>query len=230
MNKDLFTVREEEIFKALKELQNCDFVIIGGYAVNAYTLPRFSVDCDMIIKDENELRKIEVILLKLGYKATAVPHQAPYSGGFYRYEKEVYKGLAVSMDILVQSVSDRGTRVVFLADWVFANSKIRVLKGKTINEELKLRIINSDALIVMKAIFCRQTDIRDVFMMLPNARDKAWIKSEISARYSLNDRLSKIMQLVNSRQFKDGLFGVYGQFDLKTFEKHMKELESLRES
>jgi hypothetical protein len=49
-------------------LKGCDFVIIGGYAVNAYTLPRFSVDCDIVIKDENELRKIEEVLLGLGYE------------------------------------------------------------------------------------------------------------------------------------------------------------------
>ena len=53
-------VREQEIFETLRKLRNCNFVIIGGYAVNAYTLPRFSVDCDLVVKDDVE--KVKKIL------------------------------------------------------------------------------------------------------------------------------------------------------------------------
>ena len=49
---------------------------------------------------------------------------------------------------------------------------VKILKGKTIAEELKLRIINIDALLVMKIISYRSTDIRDLFMMFPNAKNK----------------------------------------------------------
>jgi len=48
-------LREKEIFKTLKKIRNLKFIVIGGYAVNAYTLPRFSVDCDIVIKDRDEL-------------------------------------------------------------------------------------------------------------------------------------------------------------------------------
>ena len=65
-------------------------------------------------------------------------------------------------------------------------------------------------------------------MMMPNAENKGWIKSELSSRYDLNDRLSKIIEKVNSKQFKDGLSGVYGGFDQKTFDKHKKALIALQ--
>ena len=52
---DLFQLREKEIFETLKKLKNQKFVLIGGYSVNAYAMPRFSVDCDIVIKDEIEL-------------------------------------------------------------------------------------------------------------------------------------------------------------------------------
>ena len=48
-------LREKEIFEMLKKIKKRKFVVIGGYAVNAYTLPRFSVDCDIVIKDNDEL-------------------------------------------------------------------------------------------------------------------------------------------------------------------------------
>ena len=120
------------------------------------------------------------------------------------------------------------TGVAFAADWIFANSKPRVLKGKTIAEELKLRIIDVDALLVMKIISCRATDIRDVFMMIPAADDTSWIKSQITQRYDLKDRIAKIIEKVNSKQFKDGLSGVYGGFDVKVFEKHKKALFAIQ--
>src|SRR3989338_6890807 len=95
---NLFSLREEEIFKALKDLRDCDLVIIGGYAVNAYTLPRFSVDCDIVLKDEKELRKIEKILLSRGYKPEVAFVDAPYSGSFSRYKKKLENDFMVSMD------------------------------------------------------------------------------------------------------------------------------------
>jgi len=227
MIKDLLTLREEEIFKALKELKNGDFVIIGGYAVNTYVLPRFSVDCDLVIKDENELKKIEKILLRMGYKKEKLPQEASYSGNFSRYEKKLDNNFAVSMDILIGKVTDRMTGAVFTTDWIFENSGIKILKGKTIAEELKMRIINLDALLVMKIISGRSTDIRDVFMMFPYAKDKAWIKSEIQARSDFQDRIIKIIEKISSKQFKDGLSGVYGYFDQKVFEKHKNAILSL---
>ncbi|MFA5797297.1 MAG: hypothetical protein WC916_04645 [Candidatus Woesearchaeota archaeon] len=224
MIKDLFSLREGEIFNTLKELRDCDFSIIGGYAVNAYTLPRFSVDCDIVIKDETVLRKIEKILLKVGYKKEKLPQEAQYSGNFSRYEKKLSNNFAVSMDILISHVTDRMTGVVFAADWIFENSSMQLLRGKTITEELKMRILHIDALLVMKMISCRSTDIRDVFMMFPNAKDKEWIKSEISLRYYFKDRITKIIEKISSKQFKDGLSGVYGYFDQNVFEKHKKAI------
>ena len=218
---NLFSLREEEIFQTLKALSDSHFVVIGGYATNAYTLPRFSVDCDIVVKDELELKKIEKTLLKIGYKkqTNAV---LQYSGSFARYEKQLENNFRVSMDILIQIVTDRGTGAKFTADWVFENSKIRLLKGKTINQELKVRIINIDALLVMKIISCRPTDIRDVFMMLSNAVNKEWIISQVMERYDFEDRMHRIIEKVDSAQFKDGLSGVYGYFDPKVFEKHKK--------
>ena len=51
-------LRENEIFETLKSIKDNDFIVIGGYAVNAYTLPRFSVDCDIVIRNHKELKEI----------------------------------------------------------------------------------------------------------------------------------------------------------------------------
>ncbi len=221
---DLLQIREREIFNTLKELKGLKLVIIGGYAVNAYTLPRFSIDCDIVIKDDNELSKISSKLKALGYTRKSEKTELPYHGKFERFEKEIKTDFKVSVDILAGDVFDRQTNASFSSEWIFKNSSIKMLRGKTISEKLKIRIINADALFVMKAISCRASDIRDVFMLAPHLQNKEWIKEEVSKRHDFNDRLSKIREKINSKQFRDGLQGVFGLVDEKAFEKHRKAL------
>lgn len=211
----------------LQKLQDCDFVVIGGYAVNAYTLPRFSIDCDIVVKNKEKLQKIEEILERQRYQAVNSVRKALYTGDFKRYEKRLEQAFKVSMDIMIENVTDRLTGAIFNAAWIFQHSHRGLLKGKTISEELRIRIINLDALLVMKITSCRPTDIRDVFMMLPKAANKEWIQTEVAQRCDFRERLSKIMILVNSRQFQNGLAGVYGYLDKKLFEKHQEAVRKL---
>lgn len=226
---DKLSLREKEIFEALKKIKQFKFVVIGGYAVNAYTLPRFSVDCDLVIRDHAELHKIEKILVDSGYQKMKGVSNLPYHGKFERYEKEIAQNFRVSMDVLIEEVLDRQTNARFSAEWVFENSKIRILRGKTINEELKLSIINPEALIAMKMISCRSTDIRDVFLLINSTRDKTWIRKEVSERHDFNERLSKLIAEIASKQFKDGLQGVFGVIDEKIFSRNKKMIEKLKE-
>ena len=219
---DLLQLREEEILLTLNKILKYEFVLIGGYSVNAYTLPRFSVDCDIVVKDKAELKKIEKELIKLGYKKVKSDSHLSYHGKFLRYEKEIKSNFGVSVDILFDKILDRQTNSTFDADWVFENSKIREIKGKTVQKKLKLWAIGIDALIVMKMVSCRSTDIRDVFMLIPQAKDIDWIKKEISKKYDFKNRFGKIKDKVTSEKFKDDLQGVYGHIDKSVFEKHKK--------
>ena len=222
-----FQLREKEIFETLKKIKNLKFCIIGGYAVNAYTFPRFYVDCDIVVKSREDLDEIENKLVELGYSESKETSEAPYHGNFKRYIKEISKDFAVSLDILIGEVLDRQTKATFSADWIFDNSKIRTLRGKTIAEELKLRIINLDALFVMKTISCRSTDIRDIFLLVVDIKDKKWVIEEICKRYNFEDRLKRVKDEITSKQFKDGLQGVFGKIENKIFDKHKNLILSL---
>ena len=224
---ELLQLREKEVFDALKKIKSQRFVIIGGYAVNAYTLPRFSVDCDIVTEDKASTAKITKELEKLGYKKAQDTDFGPYSGDFARYEKTIMKNFMVSFDVLIKNVYDRQTKAIFSAEWVFKNSALRTLRGKTITEELKLRIVNPEALVVMKFVSCRNADIRDVFMLIPQAKDAEWIRKEVSERVDFVDRFSKIKEKIASGQFKDNLQGVYGYIDKRLFEKHKKAVLEL---
>lgn len=221
-------VREKEIFETLKKIKGYDFVVIGGYAVNAYTLPRFSVDCDIVVKDSVELKKISKELEKTGYvKKEENKIQAPYTGEFLRYEKEIRKNFSVSIDILIGVVFDRQTNVKFSAGWIFKNSKNRMLKGKTISENLKLMVIDIDALMVMKFISSRNTDIRDIFMLVDKLEDPFKVVKEINSFHNFNQNFLKIKQIITSKDFKNNLQGVFGYIDIKIFDKHKKKFLGL---
>ena len=218
-----FPIREKEIFETLKKIKKNNFVVIGGYAVNAYTLPRFSVDCDIVIKDRNEMKEIKESLIELGFhKEKNSSEEVQYEGNFERYEKDLSKNFKVSIDILIGVVFDRLTKSKFTADWVFDNSALKNLQGKTISEQIELRIINVDALFAMKLISCRQTDIRDIFLLINSIKDKAWVRKEVSLRYDIKERLSKALGKINSKQFKDELQSVFGMVDDKSFERNKK--------
>lgn len=224
-------LREKEIFETLKKLKKFSFVIIGGYAANCYALPRFSVDCDIVIKNNKEAAKICKELEKLSYnKEKSGKTDAPHHGGFIRYEKEIGSNFKVGMDILIEYVLDRQTNATFSADWVFENSDLRLLKGKTIIEQLKLRVINSDALFAMKFVTGRTSDIRDVFMLALKVENFEWAKEEISKRYDFRESFEKIKSKITSPKFKDNLQGVFGFIDEKLFERHKKALLGIKNS
>jgi len=217
-----FQIREKEIFETLRKLRNFEFTLIGGYAVNTYTLPRFSTDCDIVVSDKKNSEKIERNLISFGYKESRNKNETPYDGKFKRYEKKLKENFYISVDILIGGVLDRQTNSFFPAKWIFEKSRIRILRGKTIMEKLKLRIINIDALFVMKMISCRLTDIRDIFLLVASIENKEWIKKQITERYDFENRFKKLKKEITSGQFKDNLQGVFGVIDKNIFEKHLK--------
>ncbi|HVC58533.1 MAG TPA: hypothetical protein VND15_03610 [Candidatus Acidoferrales bacterium] len=223
---DPLQLREHEIFETLKRLKGLDFVIIGGYAVNAYTLPRFSVDCDVVVEDADGADRIGTVLLACGYGKESLAKGSSFAN-FARYEKSIGAPFKVSFDLLIGEVLDRQSKAAISADWIFRNSRTMVLRGKTITEKLEARIINLDALFVMKMISCRSTDIRDLFMMATAMGDTGWIRAEVSSRYDFGERLKKLVGAITSKKFRDGLQGVYGFIDDKTFQKSVDAIESL---
>ena len=221
-------LREKEIFETLKKIKDVNFVIIGGYAVNPYTIPRFSVDCDIVLNNEEDLKKLFSSLERNGYIKIDTPKvELPYHGDFMRYEKNIIKDISASFDILFKEVFGRRDKISFHADWIFKNSSLILLKGKTIIDKLKLKVINVDALIVMKFISCRGTDIRDIFMLITKAKDLKWIKNEIIKKSNFDEKFKIIKGKVISKDFRNALQGVYGVVDDKTFENYKKTLLEL---
>ena len=64
-------------------------------------------------------------------------------------------------------------------------------------------------------------------MLMPQAKDRKWIKEEVSKRYNFEDRFIKIRDKITSEKFKNDLQGVYGYIDENIFNKHKKAVLEL---
>src|SRR3989344_2895826 len=103
---ELLQLREKGIFDTLKAMRHFSFVVIGGYAVNAYALPRFSVDCDIVVDEYSQLAGIEKKLVELGYKKVNARVSAQFHGDFKRFEKATSPGTNISIDVLYKQILD----------------------------------------------------------------------------------------------------------------------------
>ena len=223
---DKFAAREKEVFAALEALvhSKCEFAVIGGYAVNAYALPRFSVDCDLVAS-ENGASKIGKELLSCGFHRVPPPKHAPCVN-FVRLEKELLPDIIAAFDILYEEVHDRQSGATFTAEWVFPHSSLVSLPAKTFAGQMKVRVVDADALFVMKFCCARATDIRDIFMLCDKVKDWEWVRGELAARLDLAAQHRKIMQKVSGTEFRNDLGGVYGYVEPAAFGKRLKILES----
>ncbi len=230
LSPGLFGLRESEIFECLQALRGQKFTIIGGYAVNAYALPRFSIDCDIVCETKTGEMRITAMLEKRGFKKTAASENAAYHGNFARLEKTLEHGFKASFDILTGSVFDRQSGATFSAQWVFEHSEEKTLRGKTVAKSVKARTISCDGLLAMKIACGRTSDLRDVFMLAPLADNAAEIRREIESRTPLAPAAKKALALFESRQFKNNLEGVFGFVDEKTFQKNQTAARKLLET
>jgi hypothetical protein len=205
--------REALILQVLKELPK-DVVLIGGYAVNAYVPPRFSIDCDIVVLED--VADTKKTLEKHGFKETEKGN-VPY-GGYIRFVRE---GIKVSFDLLLNSVLDRDSGIVFEGNLFKQYSKERVTVGRANPIRIKMKIADPELLFSMKFVSARRQDIRDIFMLSGTEIDWNLIKEIIKRKCGeklTEERAKLIKAKVTSKQYRDSLHGAFGRIPDKTFD------------
>lgn len=212
--------REGVIIRTLQRLPREDAVLIGGYAVNAYVPPRFSIDCDLVVLGSSS--KLESLLREEGFRKVGegdVSH-----GGYVRYEMEKVK---VSFDLLKNSVVDRDTKIVFEGDLFQKYSAERKTIGRSVPTRIRMRIVDPELLFAMKFVSARRQDVRDMFML--SGADLNWdLVSELvsakCARELIGKRSRSISRDVQSESFSDSLHGPFGRIPNERFELCKRKL------
>jgi len=216
-----FELREREIFRIFEKIKKFSkIVLVGGYALNAYTeFPRFSVDCDLVVQDGNNTLNILTILKKEKFKTIEEQES------FVRLERRIDNS-KVGIDLLIGKIIDRLSGIVFEFSDIFQESKIMELVAKS-NPELKtnFRVASPEVLFLMKFASLRKQDIRDIFMLSSHKLNKSKIKNLIKKHFSdtlFNARKEELKKLMMSKGFTNSLQGVYGKLPEEFVEKNKR--------
>ena len=205
--------REVIILESLRELPKTA-VLIGGYAVNAYVPPRYSIDCDLFVFEG--IQQIEKILLTKGFEQTE--KGKVHCGEYLRFVRKTDK---VSFDLLQNAVLDRETGISFEGSFFEQYSKERFTVGRASPIRIKFRIADPELMFAMKFVSARRQDIRDVFMLSGTRLDLDLIKAIVKKKCSLElieKRATSITETVTSIRYRDSLHGAFGKIPDKTFE------------
>jgi hypothetical protein len=223
----MLDARESIIIKTLQKLlPREDVVLIGGYAVNAYVPPRFSIDCDLVVLGSSS--KLESRLKEDGFRKTA-EGDVSY-GGYVRYEM---KNVKVSFDLLENSVVDRDTRIVFEGELFKKHSAERTTVGRSVPTRIRMRIVDPELLFAMKFVSARRQDVRDMFMLAGATLNLDFVRELLSAkcdRKLMGERSRTIMRDVQSKNFRDSLHGPFGRIPDERFELCRRRLVEFLES
>ena len=212
--------REKVVLETLEKLSKQSVVLIGGYAVNAYVPPRFSIDCDLVVLGSP--RTIEDRLKKEGF-VKAKSGDVSY-GSYIRYEKEPSK---VSFDLIFNSVVDRDTQISFESELFKKYSAERTTVGRIAPIRIRMAIADPELLFAMKFVAVRRQDVRDIFMLAGEKLEWELVNKLISEKCDtelIKMRVDFIRKSVISKSYRDSLQGPYGKLPDKRFETCKKVL------
>ncbi len=212
--------REEAVLEMLEKIPKEDVVLIGGYAVNAYVPPRFSIDCDLVVVGSPD--KIEKALEQNGF-VRAEEGDVTY-GNYVRYMREMD---GVSFDLLVNSVLDRETGISFEGKMFEEHSREMITIGRASPVRIKMRIADPEMLFVMKFVAARRQDIRDIFMLAGWELDWDAVGEMISVKCKselIVERVDLIRRSVKSEGYRHSLQGPYGKMPDEMFDRCEKRL------
>ena len=196
--------REKEIMRMLHILldQKLDFIVVGGYAVATYK-KRFSVDLDIVIKEE-DIEKFKTIYEKEGYKPGYEKEiQLLYGEKFKRYVKTI-KGFKVNVDFLINGLVSRSTD----ATWSFEYIKKHAVVGSL--EGANFPMPERELLIAMKFHSGRLGDLRDIVALMPADEKNLDKRIKVGNINKLKRNIQKQEGFLSKQQFDDGFKGVFG--------------------
>lgn len=212
--------REKLVLEVLEKIPKQNVVLIGGYAVNAYVPPRFSIDCDLVVLGKTG--SIEAVLKDNGFEQ-AESGDIPY-GSYIRYLR---KKENVSFDLLVNSVLDRNSEISFGADLFKKYSKSRITVGRETPIRISLKIADPELLFAMKFVTGRRQDIRDIFMLSGESVDLETVGKIILSKCSkkiIENRIELIRKSIRSKDYRDSLHGTFGKMPDQRFALCQKNL------
>jgi hypothetical protein len=208
MLRDDLEGRETEIIRILSSLPE-GFVVIGGYAVSALSIHRFSVDCDIVISGK-DLENFAEHIRKEGYRKvkTATGFDEIHKSEVEIYVKSV-SDTSVSIDLYVKGVASRKTKASWSYEYLYDNSTDAIVSGP--RNSAKIIVPAKELLIAMKIHSGRDVDIRDIVMLSEGVNWRDVLKHAGHGEKSILARqLTDIIGKMDEKRFVQSLRATFG--------------------
>jgi hypothetical protein len=239
---EIMNLREEEIGRIIEQLskqtdgfENPKIVMIGGYALRAFTsLSRYTRDCDFVLKkiDGWNLDKIKKLLPK-DLSVEAFEKRGDY--GFLRCIKLLKvngRSAKISIDFMEGEVRGRMEEQVFFITEKFLQ-KTKKVKIPIAKKMIEIYVSDYTDYLILKIMSARPSDIRDIATLIwkdgipDDLEERA--KKVLAHPDILEKNLKLIINDVSDERFLDSWKGTFvtTEFTEKTKEKVLKELKKL---
>jgi hypothetical protein len=151
--------RERDLFDGISGLPTTGLVVIGGYAVSARSIPRYSHDIDIVL-DAEAAERLRSFLRGRGFEKTRSREgfEQNYGGSWERWQRA---GGGATVDLLPSSVQDRHFQVPMPFARVARGATPLTLRGLEASE-LRLPVASTEVLIALKLQPLRERDLGDI--------------------------------------------------------------------
>lgn len=162
--------RERALYSSLEGISSDGVVVIGGYAVSARSVPRYSHDIDLVI-DEAALLPIQSFLAGRGFRRTRqrAGIEQNFGGTWERWEGS--KG-GPTVDLLARSVQDRDFKVPMPFERVARGAEVLPLRGLHAST-VALPVASNEVLVALKLQPLRDKDMGDIACLADSGCDAA---------------------------------------------------------
>lgn len=202
--------RENQILNIIEKFNgnNIEFIIVGGYAVSALSVHRFSVDCDIVIQ-KSQIGKVEELLKSDSFKQKVKKSgfDKIYGGEFVSFIKHSDK-LPVTIDLLVNGLTSRSTEATWGFNYILDTSIQTNIIG--FEKTVSCKTPSKELLLATKIHAARKTDIRDIIMLSENSDKNICLEHVKRGNIvKLKNQIGSILKTLSDKNLPDSLRGVF---------------------
>jgi hypothetical protein len=219
----------EQLSKRTKGFDNPKMVLIGGYAIRAFTsFSRYTRDCDFVLKKSDgwSLDKLQRLLPK---DLNTEVFEKRDSYGFLRCVKLLKAGAKISIDFMEGEVRGRTDEQVFFISQGFMK-RTKKVKVAIAEATVEMYVPEYADYLILKFMSARPSDVRDIATLIWKngipERIEERAKETLTHPEILRKNLSIIQKDISDKRFLDSWKGTFvtTEFTEKTKKDVLRKL------
>ena len=236
---ELMNLREEEISKIIEHISkqtdgfdNPKLILIGGYALRAFTsFSRYTRDCDFVLK-KSDGWNLDKIQQMLSNEMSAEAFEKRDSYGFLRCVKLLKAAAKISIDFMEGEVRGRTDEQVFCITEKFIQ-KAKKVKITIAEKTFEMYVPDYTDYLILKLMSARPSDIRDIATLVwkngipDDLKEEA--KKTLAHPEIIEENLKLIISDISDKRFLDSWKGTFvtTEFTENIKEEVLKKLKTL---